>query len=56
MTEFNYNPTITGRVIKTKEEQFDTFFYQGHPLFLIPKILCGLQMLLMLETKKLTKY
>jgi hypothetical protein len=36
MTEFNYNPTITGRVIKTKEEQFDTFFYQGHPLFLIP--------------------
>jgi hypothetical protein len=36
MTEFNYNPTITDRVIKTKEEQFDKFFYQGHPKFLIP--------------------
>ena len=36
MTHFEYNPTITGNVIKTKEEQFDKFFYQGHPLFLIP--------------------
>jgi hypothetical protein len=36
MTHFKYNPTITGSVIKTKEEQFDKFFYQGHPLFLIP--------------------
>jgi hypothetical protein len=36
MTHFEYNSTITGNVIKTKEEQFDKFFYQGHPLFLIP--------------------
>jgi hypothetical protein len=36
MTHFEYNPTITGNVIKTKEEQFDKFFYQGHPNFLIP--------------------
>lgn len=34
--QFNYTPLITGKVIKTKEEQFDKFFYQGHPLFLIP--------------------
>lgn len=36
MTPFNYNPTITGKVIKTKSEQIEKFFYQGHPLFLIP--------------------
>jgi len=36
MNTYNYQPTITGKVIKTEEEQFDTFFYQGHPLFLIP--------------------
>lgn len=36
MTPFNYSPTITGTVIKNKEDQFDKFFYQGHPLFLIP--------------------
>ena len=36
MTPFSYNPVITGRIIKTQEEQFDKFFYQGHPLFLIP--------------------
>jgi hypothetical protein len=36
MREFKYNPTITGKILKTKEEQFDSFFYQGHPLFLIP--------------------
>jgi hypothetical protein len=36
MTQLNYNPTITERVLKTEEEQFDKFFYQGHPLFLIP--------------------
>lgn len=35
MNQFNYDPAITGRIIKTKEEQFDKFFYQGHPLFLI---------------------
>ena len=36
MTQLNYNPTITERVLKTEEEQFDKFLYQGHPLFLIP--------------------
>lgn len=36
MRQFNYTPTITGRIIKTEDEQFDKFLYQGHPLFLIP--------------------
>lgn len=44
MTEFNYTPNLSSlipgpqgpRIIRTKEEQFDKFFYQGHPLFLIP--------------------
>lgn len=36
MNKFTYNPTITGNVIKTDSEQFDKFFYQGHPVFLIP--------------------
>jgi hypothetical protein len=36
MREFNYSPTITGRVIKTMKEQCDKFFIQGHPQFLIP--------------------
>ena len=36
MIEFNYNPKITGRVLKTREEQYDKFFNGGHPRFLIP--------------------
>ena len=36
MKQFNYNPILSGRIIKEKDEQFDKFFYQGHPLFLIP--------------------
>lgn len=37
MTEFNYIPDLKGlKIIKTKEEQFDKFFYKGHPNFLIP--------------------
>lgn len=36
MTQFNYNPTITQRVLKTEKEQQEKFFYQGHPNFLIP--------------------
>ena len=36
MNKFTYNPTITGNVIKSDSEQFDKFFYQGHPVFLIP--------------------
>jgi hypothetical protein len=35
MKQFDYNPRITGRVIKTEKEQFE-FFMQGHPQFLIP--------------------
>jgi len=36
MKQFNYNPILSRRIIKEKDEQFDKFFYQGHPLFLIP--------------------
>lgn len=36
MNQFNYNPAITQRVLKTEKEQYDKFFYQGHPNFLIP--------------------
>jgi hypothetical protein len=34
---FNYTPDLTGlTVLKTKEEQYKSFFYKGHPEFLIP--------------------
>lgn len=37
MNEFEYKVDITGKnVIKTDKEQFDKFFYSGHPIFLIP--------------------
>lgn len=36
MKQFDYIPRITGRVIKTEKGQFDEFFMQGHPRFLIP--------------------
>ncbi len=36
MTELNYNPTITERVLKTEDEQYKKFTYQGHPSFFIP--------------------
>lgn len=36
MNTFTYNPKIVGKIIKDDDEQFDKFFYQGHPLFLIP--------------------
>jgi len=36
MIQFNYTPNLTGRILKTEDEQFDNFFYQGHPSFLIP--------------------
>ena len=36
MNTFTYNPKIVGKIIKDDEEQFYKFFYQGHPLFLIP--------------------
>lgn len=37
MNQFNYTPNLSGlTIIKTKDEQFDKFFYQGHPKFLIP--------------------
>lgn len=37
MSQFQYRLNFNGlRVIKTKEEQHDRFFYKGHPEFLIP--------------------
>lgn len=37
MKTFNYNPNLSNlTILKTEDEQFDKFFYQGHPLFLIP--------------------
>lgn len=36
MKKFNYNPIINGKIINNVKEQHETFFYQGHPLFLIP--------------------
>ena len=39
MTQFNYTPLITGKILKDLEEQKQNFFYEGHPLFLIPDFL-----------------
>lgn len=36
MIDLSYNPIITERVLKTKEEQYTNFTYQGHPNFYIP--------------------
>jgi hypothetical protein len=36
MRQLDYNPTITERVLKTKQEQDEKFTYQGHPNFFIP--------------------
>jgi hypothetical protein len=36
-TDLNYSPCLGGLdVIKNEKEQFDEFFYSGHPYFLIP--------------------
>lgn len=36
--QFNYSPNLDGLVIiKTEQEQFDEFFSDGHPNFLIPQ-------------------
>ena len=46
MNQFVYDPDLTGlKIIKTKQEQHDMFFYSGHPEFLIPdfSIDCPLQ-------------
>lgn len=37
MKTFNYNVNLNGLdIIKTDKEQNESFFYQGHPKFLIP--------------------
>ena len=37
MNHFNYTPNVTGlRTLKTEKEQNENFFYDGHPVFLIP--------------------
>jgi len=36
MIQLNYNPTITERILKTEDDQYENFTYQGHPNFYIP--------------------
>lgn len=37
MKEIKYSPNLNNlKVIKTQKDQFDSFFYSGHPNFLIP--------------------
>lgn len=37
MKQLNYTPDLTGlTILKTEDEQFENFFYSGHPNFMIP--------------------